>query len=313
MANDCWLKCSDACSDVKRVCLTSAPLRPMLLSDKVARRSSENGSDLQLGDELAGSSDCGDHMWRWMMVWSFDLEEPAPFAVTGGSRRRGDCPCCARGLARGRRSGRGCRTCLGKPRTPSMLIALFCCLAVPSPSLAASASPPPGASSLEQGPAQARRDGQHDFDFEIGRWKTELRRLKRPLTGSNEWVSYTGTTVVRKVWGGRANLVELEVDGPSGHIQALSLRLYNPTSRQWSLNFANSASGELSLPSSVGEFRNGRGEFYQQERIGERMVLVRFIISDISPKSAHFEQAYSDDGGRTWETNWIATDTRIGD
>ena len=65
---------------------------------------------------------------------------------------------------------------------------------------------------------QRRRDGQHDFDFEIGTWKTHLRRLLNPLTGSTTWVEYEGTTVVRKVWNGRANLVELAVDGPAGHI-----------------------------------------------------------------------------------------------
>lgn len=161
--------------------------------------------------------------------------------------------------------------------------------------------------------AMPARDGQHDFDFEFGAWKTELRRLKRPLSGSTEWVRYSGTTVVRTVWGGRANLVELEVDGPGGRLEALSLRLYNPEARQWTLNFANSASGTLSVPATTGEFRNGRGEFYSQESLNGRAILVRFIISDIKPKSVHFEQAFSPDGGRTWETNWIADDTRIED
>src|SRR5215212_2320147 len=77
------------------------------------------------------------------------------------------------------------------------------------------------------------RDGQHDFDFEIGTWKTHLSRRLRPLTGSTTWVEYEGTTVVRKVWNGRANLVELVADGPAGHFEGLSLRLYNPRSRQW--------------------------------------------------------------------------------
>lgn len=159
----------------------------------------------------------------------------------------------------------------------------------------------------------APRDGQHDFDFEIGTWRTGLKRLRRPLTGSTEWVSYSGTTVVRKVWDGRANLVELDVTGPAGRIEALSLRLYNPKSRQWTLNFANSAVGELSLPSPTGEFRNGRGEFYSHEKFGDRMILVRFVISEITRNSARFEQAFSDDGGKTWEVNWIATDTRGGE
>jgi hypothetical protein len=157
-----------------------------------------------------------------------------------------------------------------------------------------------------------QRDGQHDFDFEIGTWKTHLRRLLRPLTGSTTWVEYEGTTVVRKVWNGRANLVELVVDGPAGHLEGLSLRLYNPESHQWSLNFSNSAGGTLSQP-SIGEFKNGRGEFFNQETLNGRAILVRFVISDITPTSCRFEQSFSDDGGKTWEVNWIAVDTRVKD
>jgi hypothetical protein len=158
--------------------------------------------------------------------------------------------------------------------------------------------------------AQSARDGQRDFDFEIGSWRTHLRRLVRPLSGSTEWVEYEGTTVVRKVWDGQANLVELDVSGPTGRLRALSLRLYNPESRQWSLNFANIRTGTLSEP-SIGEFRDGRGEFHSQETFNGRAILVRFVISVITPDSCRFEQSFSDDGGRTWEVNWIATDTRM--
>jgi hypothetical protein len=164
--------------------------------------------------------------------------------------------------------------------------------------------------SLQQ--TSTQRDGQHDFDFEIGTWKTHLRRLLNPLTGSTTWVEYDGTTVVRKVWNGRANLVELVADGPAGHFEGLSLRLYNPQSRQWSLNFANANSGVLAQP-TIGEFKNGRGEFFDQETFNGRAILVRFVIFDITPNSCRFEQAFSDDGGKTWEVNWVATDTRVKD
>jgi hypothetical protein len=114
------------------------------------------------------------------------------------------------------------------------------------------------------------------------------------------------------VWDGRANLVELDVEGPGGRIEGLSLRLYNPESRQWSLNFSNSRGGTLSPP-VIGEFKNGRGEFYGQETFNGRTILVRFVISDITPTSVRFEQSFSDNGGKTWEANWIATDTRVND
>ncbi|HXZ13307.1 MAG TPA: hypothetical protein VEG64_13040 [Candidatus Sulfotelmatobacter sp.] len=183
--------------------------------------------------------------------------------------------------------------------------AIVCCLALgllPAATSAQSNANPPN--------APAVRDGQHDFDFEIGKWKTHLKRLVHPLTGSTSWVEYDGTSAVRKVWNGRANLLELEVDGPAGHIEGLSLRLYNPDSRQWSLNFSNSAGGSLGQP-AIGEFKAGRGEFYDQETLGSRAILVRFVISDITADSCHFEQAFSDDGGKTWEVNWIADDTRV--
>jgi len=179
-------------------------------------------------------------------------------------------------------------------------IALLGGLALAVPCASASAQPP------------APRDGARDFDFEIGSWRTQLRRLAKPLSGDTTWVEYSGTTVVRKVWDGRANLVELDVAGPAGRIEGLSLRLYNPQSRQWSLNFSNSASGTLAVP-SVGEFRDGRGEFLSHEEYGGRMILVRFVIIPVTPDTYRFEQSYSDDGGRTWELNWVATDTRVGD
>ena len=155
-------------------------------------------------------------------------------------------------------------------------------------------------------------DGAHGFDWEVGRWKTQVKRLVRPLSGSQEWVEYSGTSVVREVLDGRANLIELRVEGPAGRIHGTSLRLYNPQTRQWNINYASAHDGMLTRP-VYGGFRNGRGEFYGAEDLNGRAILVRFVISDINADSAHFEQAYSQDGGQTWETNWIAVDTRIED
>jgi hypothetical protein len=158
-------------------------------------------------------------------------------------------------------------------------------------------------------PATGGRDGQHDFDFEIGTWKTHLSRLQHPLTGSTTWIDLEGTSVIRPVWNGRANLVELDVDGPTGHVEGLSLRLYNPQTHQWSLNFASSSDGTITQP-MIGAFNDGRGEFYDHEPYNGRTIYVRNVISDITPNSYRFEQAFSDDEGKTWEVNWIATDKR---
>ena len=155
-------------------------------------------------------------------------------------------------------------------------------------------------------PAPAHPDGSRDFDFELGAWTVHLSRRLHPLTGSDTWVEYEGTSVVRKVWDGRANLGELEVDGPSGPIEGLSLRLYDPQSRQWSIHWASSRDGALGA-AMVGGFQNGVGEFYNQEELDGRAIFVRFIFSDITPTAFRLEQAFSADECKSWEANWIAT------
>ena len=132
-----------------------------------------------------------------------------------------------------------------------------------------------------------------------------------PLTGSKTWVEYDGDTVTRRLWNGRSFIEEFEADSSTaGHIEGLTLRLYNPQAHQWSLHWANGKDGILAQP-TVGEFKDGRGEFYDHEPINGRMTLVRFIWSAITPNSAHFEQSFSDDGGKTWEVNWITDQTRV--
>jgi len=156
----------------------------------------------------------------------------------------------------------------------------------------------------------SQRDGQHDFDFEAGTWTIHLKRLVHPLTGSHTWVEFDGTSVTRKVWDGRAWIEEFETNGPSGHIEGLTLRVYSPESHQRRLYWANSKNGVLEQP-MVGEFNNGVGEFFDQESFNSRTIFVRYIWSSITPNSAHFEQSFSDDGGKTWEVNWITDQTRV--
>ena len=156
-------------------------------------------------------------------------------------------------------------------------------------------------------PIPAATDGARDFDFEFGDWDAHVARRLRPLTGSEEWVVYDGDSVVHKVWGGDANLGELDVKGPAGRIHGLSLRLYDPVAKRWRIHWANSNDGQIG-PAMVGGFSGGRGEFYDAEMLGARSIYVRFIFTDATPGTSKFriEQAFSADGGKTWETNWIA-------
>jgi hypothetical protein len=155
----------------------------------------------------------------------------------------------------------------------------------------------------------AMRDGQHDFDFTIGVWKTHITRLQKPLSGSTTWIKMEGSKTERTIWNGRAHLEEIEADGPTGHMQGLTLFLYNPRAHQWSQTFASSGDGTLGSP-LIGAFKNGRGEFVGQDTFNDKTILVRAIWSDITQDSHKFEQAFSDDGGKTWETNFIASLTR---
>jgi hypothetical protein len=156
------------------------------------------------------------------------------------------------------------------------------------------------------------RDGQHDFDWEMGQWATNVRVLRNPLSGAPpDWAEFRGTSIVKPILGGRANSVELSVKNDKGTIEGVALRLYNPEARQWSLNYASLRGGVLTAPVYGGFDGKGRGLFYGQDTLEGRVILVRFAITVVSPQEARFEQGYSADGGVTWETNWIAVDTRI--
>jgi hypothetical protein len=158
----------------------------------------------------------------------------------------------------------------------------------------APAQPPPG----------EVRDGQHDFDFNIGTWKIHTRLLLHPLTNSNDWVDLNETVHIRKVWG-RAQLEEIEGE----HFRGGSLLLYNPQAHQWSQYFVDSAGGVPSQP-RTGEFKNGLCELFGQQLFNGRTISVRFVYSDITADSHRIEQSYSDDGGKTWQPNFVATLTR---
>jgi hypothetical protein len=166
----------------------------------------------------------------------------------------------------------------------------------------------PATAQTEAGALQMR-DGQHDFDFHFGSWHTHVRILINPLTGSKTWVESDGTVTVRKIWDGLGNLEEIEASNATTHFKGLTLFLYNPKAHQWSQTSANMNDGSLSTP-LIGEFKNGRGEFYDQETYNGRSILVRFVWSDITADSHRIEQSYSADGGKTWEPNLVANLTR---
>jgi hypothetical protein len=156
---------------------------------------------------------------------------------------------------------------------------------------------------------QTEQDGRTDFDFFIGRWRAHNRRLRERLKGCKDWEEIEGVAVIRKVLGGLGNIDEISMDREIGHLEGLTLRLYNPESRQWSMYWVSSIDGSLQAP-IIGGFTDGRGEFYSEELFEGRSIFVRFICSDITKTSCRWEQGFSTDGGKTWETNWISELTR---
>ena len=151
----------------------------------------------------------------------------------------------------------------------------------------------------------------HAFDFDLGTWETHSSRLLDPLTGSTTWADLDGRSVVHRVWGGRANLAEYKADGPAGHVELLAMRWFNPNTSEWNLDFATPNVGVFGEVPGVGQCKNGRCTFYDQEQVNGRYVWVRFSIWKITDDTGQSEQAFSNDGGKTWETNWTNKYTRV--
>jgi hypothetical protein len=164
---------------------------------------------------------------------------------------------------------------------------------------------------LEQQDQQIQ-DGRDDFDFFLGQWKSTQRRLRERLVGSNEWEEFTAHSVASKILGGLGHMDEVTFHRESGVSVGLTVRLFNPTTQEWSIYWAASSypTGVLELP-QIGKFKDGVGEFYALDTHQGRHIFCRFIWKVSSPDRCHWEQAFSEDAGKTWETNWYADFERI--
>ncbi len=148
------------------------------------------------------------------------------------------------------------------------------------------------------------RDGSRDFDFLIGRWHVRNRRLLQRLSGSDAWEEFDARLVVRPILGGLGNVDEFETDHWSPRFLGMSLRLYNPRTGLWSIYWADNRTGVLQPP-VVGAFADGVGLFEGPDECDGRPVVSRFTWSEIADESARWEQAFSADARRSWETNWV--------
>lgn len=157
---------------------------------------------------------------------------------------------------------------------------------------------------------QTENGGRNDFDFLIGTWKVHHRTLKKRLNGSTEWNEFEGDTVSSKILNGLGIMDHSILHAQTGPVHAMALRLFNPASKEWSIYWSTDRTGILDVP-VIGGFKDGRGEFYSQEIFEGRHIFSRFIWSKITANSCQWEQAFSEDGGKTWETNWIMEFERL--
>ena len=151
----------------------------------------------------------------------------------------------------------------------------------------------------------------HAFDFIFGSWNVRNRRLKEPLANCEEWLEFDATSVARPIWDGRANVDEYRApETPWGPIFGLSVRLYDEKSNQWSISWANRNAGRFDQP-MIGYWLDTHGEFFTQELFRGHMLYSRFIYANRGADRARWEQAFSIDGGKTWETNWTMDYERV--
>lgn len=159
--------------------------------------------------------------------------------------------------------------------------------------------------SLARAQAPDQPGGERDFDFWNGTWKGHSKRLVKPLSGSTDWIEFDATNVTTMIMGGRGFMDEYHSNRPTGPVQGLTLGLFDPQAKQWSLYWWNPATGPMDQP-VIGQFKNGRGEFYNQDTFKGRSILVRQTWLNPKPGVVRWEQAYSADGGKTWETNGMS-------
>jgi hypothetical protein len=157
----------------------------------------------------------------------------------------------------------------------------------------------------------AGRSSKHDFDFLVGSWAVEHRRLKHRLAHSNEWETFPGICKSWLLLEGQGDVDDNVLQLPTGIYHAVTLRSFDPATKSWSIWWLDSRHPHKLDPPVIGEFRNGTGTFFAQDTFDGRPIVVRYIWSDITANSAKWQQAFSDDGGKTWETNWIMEFRRL--
>jgi hypothetical protein len=152
----------------------------------------------------------------------------------------------------------------------------------------------------------------HDFDFLVGEWRVHHRRLKERLAGSHEWVEFDGTSSARKIIGGWGNMDDNVLDLPGDAYRAVTLRAFDPKTGLWAIWWLDGRDPHANLdPPVKGRFDGGVGTFFADITFSGKPARMRFVWSHITHETLRWEQAFSPDGGKSWETNWIMQFQRV--
>jgi hypothetical protein len=192
-------------------------------------------------------------------------------------------------------------------KTCSLILAATSALAIMGTVIPASA-----AQDNPQRVEQADLSGLRAFDFLVGEWRVQNRRLKERLANNREWVEFDGTCSNRPLMDGWGNVDENRINLPGDNYRGVGLRSYDPKTAQWAIWWVDSRTPHGAVdPPVKGKFVNGVGTFYADDTLRGKPIRVRFTWSKITATSAHWEQAFSPDGGQTWEVNWTMEFQRV--
>jgi len=161
-----------------------------------------------------------------------------------------------------------------------------------------------GSDIRDEAVAAEPRDGRHDFDFLMGTWTVHHRRLRTRLSADTAWEEFGGTCAALPILGGAGNIDDNLLHLPGGSYRAATIRAFDAVRRQWSIWWLDGREADIGAPVH-GRFDGGVGTFLGDDALHGRPIRVRFVWSGISAQSARWEQAFSGDGGATWETNWV--------
>jgi hypothetical protein len=153
-------------------------------------------------------------------------------------------------------------------------------------------------------------DPSHDFDFHFGSWKVHHRQLRKRLANCDEWTEFGGSATAGPLLGGRGNMDDNLFHKPDGDYRGVTLRSFDPTTKTWAIWWLDERWPHTIDAPMIGRFEDGVGTFYADETFEGKPIRVRFLWLDIAPTSHRWEQAFSPDGGKTWETNWITIFTK---